>query len=624
MQFSLKKLEKYVAGVMPHYCSIKIVPRTLPMYIDKILSGEVRFASKCGNSIAVIEPNVISVLSEDSLVLQSDIQLNKVHSWFVPGSVVYFDLDYETCIIEDVSYDTNVIILKNGLKNTHVTGSKLVLLAVPITVSSNSIANTYTINVNDDYFFAIGDQIIIELVSGLFSSAITYSVNSTTYNPSSSSYTLVLDKPINRSLTSGETIYLKANPAYSSNIILVPTGSFSVNRNGPCLIDYLSGRLNEGTTIEEFLSVQVFSQFNDMIIGTTYSPELISKNYIMAFSSIRPDSMLFWDLVEGSFQYSNNDVAILLPDYNGRFSCYKDIIPTMENGQEWIIPVKSNSDVKFMCKFHSIDESVIFNNDKLINFTYSSTTGLITYLNPVNLDNVVIGSTFIDSLYNEYLVYGVNVSNYEVLLSSGLNVDCSLPESSICGSIRTGNPRRHFNLLENNIQNILVGTNIYETGFDRIELSVCPSVVVRNSSFINFTYNSNTGIIQYASYIDLSDVKVGQYFIDCEDNHFKISGKNETIHTLQLDIGLNVKCNSTIKRSSQGSVLVDYSNLQVEVGEWSLNSQSAFSISYNIVARSKDNWMSTGLILKNMFNSIDDISASYDSYQNLNGGCIMM
>jgi hypothetical protein len=624
MQFSLKKLEKYVSGILPHYGSVKIVPRSLPTYIDKILPGEVRFSLKSGNNIATIEPDVTIKLSEDALVLQRSLSFNSVSKWFVPGSVVYFDLDYETCTIEDVSYDDNIIVFNDGINSVHRAGSSIVLQAVPIVLNSSSSYLSKQIVVDSTYFFTIGDQIAIELISGLYSSAVVYNVEESTYNVSNSTYTLILDKPINRSVSAGETVYLKANPAYSSNIILIPTGNYSVNRNGPFLIDYLSGRIGEGDSIDEFLSVQIFDQFGASIYGTTYTPQIMNKNYVVQSSNIRSDAILFWDLIEGSLQYSKNEFSIMIPNSSGKFSCFKDFIPVLPKGKEWTITLKPNNAVDFQCKFHSYTgESQIFLNEKFNNFMYDYLTGLITYTNPIDLSSVAAGYTFIDSSCNDHLILSVDEVNYTIRIGQNLDVDFTSPINTLHGSIRSGNPRRFFKLAAGVNTNIIIGSSSIETDSDRVELSFSPSYIVENENLISFSYDILTGLIQYESYIDLSSVEVGQYFVDSLGNNFKISGKNTSNYTLQLDIGLSLKY-YTVTRSEQGSIISDYSVLQVEMSEWSLNSPLAFSLSYNILAITKSNWMSTGLILKNMFNSLDDISAKYDSHQSYNGGTIKL
>lgn len=622
MQFSLKKLEKYVSGVLPHYGSVKIVPRSLPIYIDKILSGEVRFSLKSGNNISTLEPDVSAILSEDALVLQKSLSFKSVNRWFVPGSIVYFDLDYETCVIDDVLYSENIIVLSEGLKSVHTAGSSLILQAVPITVNTSASYLSSQIIVDSTYFFTIGDQIAIELVSGLYSSSVMYNVTESTYNVSNSTYTLKLDKPINRGVVAGETIYLKSNPAYSSNIILIPTGYYSVNRNGPFLVDYLSGKIGEGDSIEEYLSVQIFDQFGSPIYGTSYTPQTMNKNYVIQSSNVRADSILFWNLIDGSFQYSKNEVAIMIPNESGKFSCFKELIPALPLGREWTASIKSNKKIDFKCKFHSsTGESQIFLNEKLVGFSYDSTSGFITYLNTVDLSSVEIGYTFTDSSCNDHLILSVDNVNCTIGLGINLEVDDSAPSNTLHGSIRQGNPRRFFTIQEDTNTNIIIGSSSIETDSDRIEISFSPSYVFKNESLVGFSYDMSTGLVNYESYVDLSDINVGQYFIDSEGNNFKINGINITDYTLQLDYGLALKCYS-VKRSEQGSVVVDYTGLQVEMSEWSLNSPLAFSLSYNILAITKSNWMSTGLILKNMFNSLDDISAKYDSHQSYNGGNI--
>ncbi len=69
-----------------------------------------------------------------------------------------------------------------------------------------------------------------------------------------------------------------------------------------------------------------------------------------------------------------------------------------------------------------------------------------------------------------------------------------------------------------------------------------------NTGLISFTYNSLTGVVQYASTVNLTSVKPGHYFRDSAGNYFKVlavdtTGNNVTIPTAQ-SVDTSVPSNS--------------------------------------------------------------------------------
>lgn len=709
---SLKNIEKAVNGILPGYTSLKVVPRSVPVYIDKILKGEVRFSKKIGNNIAAIDPDITTTLSEDVKVKQDSFTVEKLQTWFIPDAVVSFKPDIEFNIINDVSYTDNIVLLKNKASVFHEEGSYLTLYAVPITVRSNVTENTTNLLVvASDYFILRGDQLAIELLDGLLGSMVIYDIVQATYDSGSTNYILTLDKYINRDLSVGDKIYLRTYPAYSSNIIIIPTGITSVNRAGPFLIDYLSGRLSEGDEVDEFLSIQMFDQQDNAVYGTLSTPSVANKNQVISSIDMRSDVILFWELVEGSFQYKKDGTSLLVANDYGRFLCYKELIPVLSAGQEWDILVSSNRNVTLRFKFCSeLDSTITFSNTYLISFTYNTHTGIIQYNNSVDLSEVSAGQVFIDSIGNEYTIFAVGTDS--LTLDAGLNVSTLFPFKTFHGSVRTGNAVRSFNLQSDVAQKIIIGLNSSENSSNRIEISYSPSFVFRNENLISFTYDYTTGIIQYASTIDLSEVLVNYKFLDSSYEEYLILDVNDSANRIQIASNLsNVGVISPV-RAEQGAIIYNYENVMVEIKDWYVaytptyvfrntslvsfvydsllnkitysssvdlsqvitgckfidNSNNTFvitsidittnsliitvptgktvdatteqaefrqgsiitdsvntlpfSIAYNIMARTGNNWQATGLMIKNMFLSMEDLQSRYDAYSKANGGVI--
>lgn len=78
------------------------------------------------------------------------------------------------------------------------------------------------------------------------------------------------------------------------------------------------------------------------------------------------------------------------------------------------------------------------------------------------------------------------------------------------------------------------------------------TVVFSNTLLTGFTYNSVTGIIQYASAVDLDGVSVGDQFRDGSNTDFTILGLDVKDYTLTLITGATV--NTTVTTVNHGSV----------------------------------------------------------------------
>lgn len=74
-----------------------------------------------------------------------------------------------------------------------------------------------------------------------------------------------------------------------------------------------------------------------------------------------------------------------------------------------------------------------------------------------------------------------------------------------------------------------------------------------NTSLVDFTYTTGTGVIQYASAVDLSAVKSNHQFVDSEGVSYPILSVDDSLNQIVLDTGLLVNTASPVD-SSVGSV----------------------------------------------------------------------
>lgn len=80
---------------------------------------------------------------------------------------------------------------------------------------------------------------------------------------------------------------------------------------------------------------------------------------------------------------------------------------------------------------------LLFSNTGLIGFTYNSSTGLLQYAFPVELEGVAPGDQFRDGSGTDFTILGVNIPNNNLYLSTGLTINNTVSTANH-GSIRNG------------------------------------------------------------------------------------------------------------------------------------------------------------------------------------------
>jgi hypothetical protein len=79
------------------------------------------------------------------------------------------------------------------------------------------------------------------------------------------------------------------------------------------------------------------------------------------------------------------------------------------------------------------------------------------------------------------------------------------------------------------------------------------STVFNNTGLVAFTYGPISGVIQYASSVNLSSVLAGHFFQDGVGALFKILAVDDTANTVTLDTGLTV--NTTVTTAADGAII---------------------------------------------------------------------
>lgn len=334
----LQRIESLGQAVAKDYSNVKLVARGTPRFFDQNLRGTIRFATRRGNFLPVIQPQNSSELAAAVTPPTSRLTLSSVTPGFeVTGAVISLGPGRELVQVADIDSDTGEVTTVDDVLGTHTAGEGVNLYGVPIEVIGPQLAGDTVIQVRSTFDIVTGDRIAIATTQGLLSSTVPTEVTGVQFLgltlDNRRNYELTLAQGISRSLTNGEDILLRAQPGYQSR-------DERIDIRGPFVLDYISGPFFEDTVIEEYLNVQLFNSLGDSLPGFT-THQSVGKNSAVTAVSIPNESMLFWTVLAGSIQLRNGRFTAVT-DSAGRFALSHELVPAFQPGTEWEIPVLAN------------------------------------------------------------------------------------------------------------------------------------------------------------------------------------------------------------------------------------------------------------------------------------------
>jgi hypothetical protein len=189
----------------------------------------------------------------------------------------------------------------------------------------------------------LGDKIWIQSDPQLLLSGTDYEVSALTnqYVPSLNLWNshVRLNQPIPRDLVIDDIVYLRAFPGYRSNVVNIPVHNRLPIPLGPFVLDYVSGRMNEGQDIAETFSVQQYTA-NGAPVDSSVPVEM-RKNQPIIVQPIHQSMFMFFRVLRGRVAM-RNDRLLLVNDDEGRCVIWTDLAP------EWVGPCTWQSSAKFI------------------------------------------------------------------------------------------------------------------------------------------------------------------------------------------------------------------------------------------------------------------------------------
>jgi hypothetical protein len=164
-------------------------------------------------------------------------------------------------------------------------------------------------------------------------------------------YRLDLKKPITRDLLENSIAYIRAYPAYISKSIQVPTTLNTSEPMGPFIIDFLSGRLINGTEPKETFAIKTATKSSQYITGDENSYVSILKNHIILKRPIASHVPMFWELAEGTMRVTSSRTVLKVNPDKRVFSVGCKCIPNLPSDFTWRVNAIANDDCTIRFNF---------------------------------------------------------------------------------------------------------------------------------------------------------------------------------------------------------------------------------------------------------------------------------
>jgi hypothetical protein len=356
-------IQNIINSTIPHYSHVKVFPRGLPLFIDPLLRGTVRFCRRTGNSISTVNTDNTFFFSEAPKLKNRSVVLtrNPLPAWVSPGVIVSLGPRKELNVIDDV-VDTTLI-LTQELRRNYTTQDSLLLYAHPLKISVDTSVGDIEVFVKSKYKLANGEVFAYLQATNLLQSLTEIRASQAVYLGTTADpvyvylYKLTLEKSLEKKLLTNEIVYHRMFPAYFSQQIRVPNALQTTDPIGPFLLDILSGRLTEGKSFKETLSLKTLDRNGNYLSGNsgTYLP--IEKNHVIFDRPLSAHYPMYWETAEGSMRITPSRCVLKV---NGDFKFVVGLrcVPHIPAGKSWRINLNSNEDcsIRFIFSPHPEQE----------------------------------------------------------------------------------------------------------------------------------------------------------------------------------------------------------------------------------------------------------------------------
>lgn len=568
--------------VVPTYVAAMLAPRGLSIPLDPWMRGTLRWARKLGGGAAVWRPETRMRLEETTGASEQSYAVNLIPDSLILGSIIQVSPTFKGTVTD---FDTIefTITLGEELDSPRFEGETIKVWGWPITTVGAFLKDATLIRVETPNTLQIarGDRLQIPVDAEMdspFAFTTPHNVTKAEFIEESGDfyrYDLTLEKPLARDVTTNETVYMRAFPAYFSGRVTLPDFSAAfLKLIGPFLLDFMSGPLVRDTDVEEFFSVRQYRADRDPI--TPLLP-VDSHNAQILRMPIRAEQMLFWRRIRGKINHDTSN-AVLTADDDGLCRIVESLRPTMR------VPDDLYASGSIAC----VATSLLANNE---GFDLNDGTNLVRFEYKVDGSHIAApGKTVID-------VSAVTTAESVAALTQTAIVNSVLDFTVT----RSG---RRVNIVHN--QPGVIGNNLIEESVDAVTFTV-------------EGLTGGGGDLRWLMVVNLAGATEAELRIAFRPNADQVytlnPGNNNVIAKLNptddpathIDLRISTDAGATIK-----------------ISDWSLHGSRVSYVETETVVRIEtDQWAGSFLFLKPLWPNFD-LLKPFPLLDKMNGGGVLL
>jgi len=355
----LSRTEQLIQGQLPLHVTATVIPRGYYIPVDTFLNGEARFARRIGSVFPIISPENTMYLSKEAGQTADTIHVTALLPSVPVGSILSFRGKERHFVEDTVDTDETVSIsITDTLFSSYAVNTPVYLHGVPVTVTADALLGATSISISSTCLVVLGDVLEVlatATVPGSAKEHVVAAITASDEEASPKTYTLTLGTGLAQALTTGDTLYLRAYPAYKSILLTLPTQETIYGENvGPFLWDLTEGRLHDGIDDPD---VVLALETTSSAFYTLDSMDTVAKNAIHWRVPIPSSAFAFWDIGAGSISVVDG-TTLLLPNSLGDALLYQHIQPTFQDVY-WRATFETTADVTLRVGFHLAEEPTV-------------------------------------------------------------------------------------------------------------------------------------------------------------------------------------------------------------------------------------------------------------------------
>lgn len=332
----LRDLAATIDRQLPRWASGRVIPRGLSLPIDLFLKGTARFMKKVGQAYPVLLPNNTAKLEQDVAILGYVLTLQ-------PHSLNYLAKDYlldlgggQIVPIAKVLEDGRLW-LEYRLRKPVAAGTNVYVYGAPGYHNGDRDvgADNVEIKLPTGMKVMVGDTLLQEgpVALAYYEYKVTEVITNAT--PPHTVTAVRITPTLQRAVVDGGLLYLKANPAYFSQLISLPYGYPDLPVTfGPYLLDRVTGLISDNPDlannqeVPETLELELY-QAGPVLHRTLQVTDAATRTPIQVWNSpICPQHLVLWKIEHGALDLTPTELIATL-DSRGRWRLRTDLVPPL-------------------------------------------------------------------------------------------------------------------------------------------------------------------------------------------------------------------------------------------------------------------------------------------------------